>query len=140
MRWHFWQITLTKCLVALKEAFRKQKQFVSHASHELLTPLASLKTEIQVGLSQPHNETEHREILQNLQQTNANRLIDLSNGLLQLAKVADDAEAIRFEPIRMEEVLLNALSEVEKSNENYKVSFDFEQVPVDENSTLVEEW
>lgn len=120
----------------LEQAFIQQKQFVSHASHELRTPLASLKTEIQVGLSQPHKEAEYRDILINLQ-NDANRLIELSNGLLQLAKVADNADTIQFEQVRMEEVLLNAKSEVEKSNDNYKVSFDFEQIPEDENSTLV---
>ncbi|MEZ4905912.1 MAG: HAMP domain-containing sensor histidine kinase [Spirosomataceae bacterium] len=120
----------------LEQAFIQQKQFVSHASHELRTPLASLKTEIQVGLSQPHQEREYREILLNLEK-DAERLINLSNDLLQLAKVSDKAATILFEPVRMEEVLLNAINEVQQSNALYKVSFDFEQLPEDENSTLV---
>lgn len=123
-------------LQRLEVTFQQQKQFVSHASHELRTPLAALKTEIQVGLSQKHTSEESHEILRHLER-DTNRLIELSNGLLQLAKVVDHTNNIRFEKVRMEEVLLLAKSQAENSNPGFKVRFDFEQIPDDENSTLV---
>lgn len=123
-------------LQRLEVAFQQQKQFVSHASHELRTPLAALKTEIQVGLSQKHTSEESHEILRHLER-DTNRLIELSNGLLQLAKVMEHGSNISFEKVHMEEVLLLAKSQVENSNPSFKVWFDFEQIPDDENSTLV---
>ncbi|MGA0560054.1 sensor histidine kinase [Larkinella sp. VNQ87] len=125
-----------RMLQRLELAFRQQKQFVSHASHELRTPLAALKTEIQVGLQQPQTLEEHREILHNLQ-NDTDRLIELSNALLQLARLVDSPDAFIFEPVRMEEVLLDAKNEVSRSNEAFRVSFDFEQLPEQETSTLV---
>ncbi|MFN8354620.1 MAG: HAMP domain-containing sensor histidine kinase [Spirosomataceae bacterium] len=123
-------------LQRLEAAFQQQKQFVSHASHELRTPLAALKTEIQVGLSQTHTHQENHEILQHLER-DTDRLIALSNGLLQLAKVMDHGSNISFEKVHLEEVLLLAKSQVENSDPTFKVRFDFEQIPDDENSTLV---
>ncbi|GAA4396816.1 HAMP domain-containing sensor histidine kinase [Nibrella viscosa] len=122
----------------LEQAFRQQKQFVSHASHELRTPLSAMKTEIQVGLEQPHSLEEHRQILANLQ-NDTERLIDLSNGLLQLARLTDNTvEALAFEPLHLEEVLLDARQEVKQSNASCRITFDYAQLPEDNSSTLVQ--
>lgn len=123
-------------LQRLELAFRQQKQFVSHASHELRTPLSALKTEIQIGLQQPQTHEEYQEILRNLL-NHTERLIELSNALLQLARLVDSPNAFIFEPVRMEEVLLDAQHEIIQSNEHYRVSFDFAQIPEIETSTLV---
>jgi signal transduction histidine kinase len=123
-------------LERLELAFQQQKQFVSHASHELRTPLSALKTEIQVGLSTPHTQAEHQKMLTNLLK-DTDRLIELSNGLLQLARMIDAPEAPELGEVRMEEVLLNAQQEVMANHPEYHIQFDFDQIPEDEYLTLV---
>ncbi|MFN8347389.1 MAG: ATP-binding protein [Spirosomataceae bacterium] len=125
-----------RMLERLELAFQQQKQFVSHASHELRTPLSALKTEIQVGLSTPHTQAEHQKMLKNLLK-DTDRLIELSNGLLQLARMIDAPEAPELGEVRMEEVLLNAQQEVMTNYPEYHIQFDFDQLPEDEYTTLV---
>ena len=123
-------------LSRLELAFEQQKQFVSHASHELRTPLSALKTEIQVGLSTPHSSADHHKILQNLLK-DTDRLIELSNGLLQLARMIDTPDELPLGEVRMEEILLNAQMEVMKSHPGYQIHFDFERIPEEDHVTLV---
>ena len=123
-------------LARLELGFEQQKQFVSHASHELRTPLAALKTEVQVGLEDSHSEKEYKQILHNVL-NDTDRLIQLSNALLQLARTLNNAGEFVFTSVRMEEVLLNAQQSVQNSNSAYHIHFDFEQIPEDDRQTLV---
>lgn len=124
-------------LYRLEMAFRQQKQFVSQASHELRTPLSALKTEAQVGLDEPHNVEEYQQMLKNIL-NDTERLIQLSNGLLQLAKVSEESEQFTFESLRMEDILLNAQKSVQNSHKNHRITFDFEMIPEEDNLTLIE--
>ena len=129
-------INFNQMLARLELGFEQQKQFVSHASHELRTPLAALKTEVQVGLEDSHSEKEYKQILHNVL-NDTDRLIQLSNALLQLARTLTTAGEFVFTSVRMEEVLLNAQQSVQNSNSAYRISFDFEQIPEDDRQTLV---
>ena len=123
-------------LERLELAFQQQKQFVSQASHELRTPLSALKTEIQVGLSMLHSLEDHNHILQNLLK-DTDRLIQLSNSLLQLARIHETPDQLPFDEVRMEEVLLNAQQEVLSVHTDYHINFDFDQIPEEDYFTLV---
>jgi len=129
-------INFNLMLERLELAFTQQRQFVSHASHELRTPLSALKTEIQIGLSSHNSPEEHHHILQNLL-NDTDRLIELSNGLLQLARINETPEELPFDKVRMEEVLLNAQREVVTSHSDYQIQFDFDQIPEEDHLTLV---
>ncbi len=129
-------INFNQMLARLELGFEQQKQFVSHASHELRTPLAALKTEVQVGLEGNHSPDEYKLILHNVL-NDTDRLIQLSNALLQLARTLNNAGEFVFTSVRMEEVLLNAQQSVQNSNSAYRISFDFEQIPEDDRQTLV---
>ncbi len=123
-------------LERLELAFQQQKQFVSQASHELRTPLSALKTEIQVGLSVLHSSEDHHLILKNLLK-DTDRLIELSNSLLQLARIHETPDQLPFDEVRMEEVLLNAQQELLSVHTDYHINFDFDQIPEEDYFTLV---
>lgn len=130
-------VNFNSMLYRLEMAFIQQKQFVSHASHELRTPLAALKTEVQVGLEEAHSVEEYQQMLRNILD-DTERLIKLSNGLLQLANALEGGENLTFELLRIEEVLLNAQKSVQQIHSIYKISFNFEIIPEEDNLTLIE--
>lgn len=76
-----------RILRPIELAHEAQSRFTSDASHELKTPLAVMKTELEVILSDKQaRKSDYREILEsNLEEVD--RLSSLSNTLLQLAKL-----------------------------------------------------
>ncbi|MFN3852293.1 MAG: sensor histidine kinase [Spirosomataceae bacterium] len=123
-------------LVRLERSFELQRSFVSNASHELRTPLASLKSEIQVALERERSEGEYREILQSLL-FDTQRLIQLTNGLLQLAQSENREKSVKFQSVRIDELLFEAQEEVNHQNANYQVLIDFDEIPDDDEWVTV---
>ncbi len=129
-------INVNDLLRRLQQAFEQQRSFVSQTSHELRTPLAALKSEIQLGLLRPLTVPEHEAILQNLL-TDADRLIGLTNSLLQLARTLETIDLLPLHPIRSDESLFAARDELTAARPNYKIAIDYEHVPESERETLV---
>ena len=79
-----------RTLEPIERAHESQSRFTSDASHELRTPLAAMKTELEVNLRDPQLEIgEARELLEsNLEEVN--KLIQLSEMLLQLSRLDHD--------------------------------------------------
>ena len=81
---YFWA---RRTLKPIEEAHEAQSQFVSDASHELKTPLAVMKTEIEVILhDNKSTKQDYKEILESTLEE-VDRLSDLSAMLLKLAKL-----------------------------------------------------
>lgn len=80
-------ILARRALKPIESAHEAQTKFTSDASHELKTPLAVMKTELEVILSDKNaTKQDYREILEsNLEEVD--RLSDLSSTLLKLAKL-----------------------------------------------------
>ncbi|MFC3809886.1 sensor histidine kinase [Lacihabitans lacunae] len=123
-------------LSRIERSFELQKSFVSNASHELRTPLAAIKSEIQVALEKERNSTEYQNILKTLYIDNQ-RLIQLTNGLLQLAKSEKGDESVQLSPIRIDEVLFEVQDELMHQHTNYQIAIDFEEIPEDDNWVTV---
>lgn len=73
----------------IKEAFMKQKQFISDASHELKTPLAVIQTNVDVLLS--NEPTEHSKWLTYIKME-VERMSHLTNNLLYLTQMENSEE------------------------------------------------
>jgi two-component system, OmpR family, sensor histidine kinase ArlS len=123
-------------LSRIEKSFELQKSFVSNASHELRTPLAAIKSEIQVALEKGRTTEEYIGILKSLYIDNQ-RLIQLTNGLLQLAKSEIGNENIQLSPIRIDEVLFEVQDELLHQHLEYKIFIDFEDIPDDDNWVTV---
>ena len=123
-------------LSRIEKSFELQKSFVSNASHELRTPLAAIKSEIQVALEKDRTTQEYKEILKSLNIDNQ-RLIQLINGLLQLAKSEKGDKSLQMTPIRIDEVLFEVQDELQQQHQNYRISIDFEEIPDDDESVTI---
>jgi two-component system OmpR family sensor kinase len=84
-----------------------QQTFVSHAAHELRSPLTTLRGELQLALRRPRDADGYRRSLEQVL-SDVEALIALSEDLLTLARV--QAEPQRPQHASVAEMLSNALS------------------------------
>jgi signal transduction histidine kinase len=77
--------TFNALLDRVAQANARERQFLADASHELRSPLALMRTEIEVALLRPRSETE-QDAFSSLR-GQVERLIDLSNALLDLEEL-----------------------------------------------------
>ena len=134
--------TINRLLERLEKSFESQKQFVSYVSHELRTPLTAIITELEWALQRERNLEEYQETLENVL-ADGHGMAKLLSTLLDFAKANYDRSEVNFKPIRVDEVLLDASTELQKSNPEYKVELDFaenseeEEVTVEGNAYLL---
>jgi two-component system sensor histidine kinase TctE len=76
----------------LRGQFKRQAQFIADAAHELRTPLAVLKAQLELGLRASDPPTWRTTLEQATQGTD--RLTHLANQLLSLARIENGARAI----------------------------------------------
>lgn len=80
--------TINTMLGRLAEGLERERNFTSTAAHELRTPLAQLRTHLEVSLRRERSLEEYREALR-YALGDVDRLQNLVQGLLQLARAAD---------------------------------------------------
>ena len=81
----------------LAEGLERERQFASTAAHELRTPLAQMRTTVEVALRRPREAAEYREALEGVS-SDVERFQKLVVGLLQLTRSSDPAST-RSEPV-----------------------------------------
>ncbi|MFT4032913.1 MAG: ATP-binding protein [Siphonobacter sp.] len=99
-------LNFNQMLDRLEASFLQQRSFVSHASHELRTPLAALKIDIQSGLEENLTNEEYQLLLNDLLY-DTDRLIGLTNSLLQLARPLEVDKGLRKRPLSILDLLLD---------------------------------
>jgi signal transduction histidine kinase len=128
--------TFNDMLNRLEEAFVSQRSFVSHASHELRTPLAIMRGNIDVALLQPRDVPYYQQTLTDVLDE-VQTMIDLANGLLDLARASSASTAVSFRPTRLDELLWQARSKILSKKPDYTIDIDFENLPEqDEDLTI----
>ena len=94
--------TLNQMLERIDKAFASVRAFTGNASHELRTPIALLRTEIEVALIRPRDGEEYRATLSHLHQE-AVRMTKLVENLLSIARADAGAERVNLQPIDLNE-------------------------------------
>jgi len=110
-------------LERLERSFKQQSRFVADAAHELRTPLASLRTNLEVVLSDPHAAlADYRETASALEQA-LGRLERLVEDLLLLARGEKD---IRVEPVYLEVLISDVIQELRTLAQSHQVSLRYD--------------
>jgi len=100
--------TFNDMLERLGDSFRKQQEFVANASHELRTPLTSIVGCLEVQLARARTIEESRESNMAVL-AEARRLSTIVDALLLMAQASDDSTSMQRVPIRLDEMLLDAV-------------------------------
>ena len=92
--------TLNEMLDRLRAAFERESRFVADASHELRTPIAIIKTELEGALQVADSETSvHLSLVAAAEE--CDRLAQLAEDLLLIARAADGQLPVRPELTRV---------------------------------------
>lgn len=111
-------------LQRLAEAFARERQFISDASHELKTPLTSINSNAQMLLRWADRDPEiRRESLETIAHESG-ALAEMVNGMLTLAK-ADRGDAIPKEPVSLAQVASEAARLAQPRAEAKRLALEF---------------
>ena len=115
-------------LDALERSVTAQRQLVADASHELRTPVTSLRTNLEVLRANPDLDAERRGELLARATVQTEELTALMNDLIDLAH-GDAAEAAR-EPIRLDELVEEAIERAARHAPAQRFAVDLDETTV----------
>ena len=128
--------TFNEMLSRLEETFVMRRDFISNASHELRTPLGVMMIQLEVALLSERTPQEYKRILVSLLDDIKN-LKQLMNGLLELTETNYNTESIKMYPIRIDELLWHAKSDLLTQHPGYKVVERYTLIPEDQKKLIV---
>lgn len=110
-------------LKPLEDAIEEQNRFTADASHELKTPLAAIKSEIEVNLRDENLSLNEAKKLLNSNLEEIEKLQALSSALLKLSKF-DEIERLDFSIINLGGVIAEAFEKIESNATKKNINFD----------------
>ncbi len=122
-----WQLadTINLLLSRLQESFISQERFIQDASHQLKTPLAIIKGELELFRSENRSEKEMSQFFESMSQE-INFLVKLTNDLLILARVDSGSASLVFTDNRIDEIVLTQTSRLSKLASLKKISLQIQ--------------
>lgn len=129
--------TFNQLLDRIEEALITQKMFIANVSHELKNPLTKIYSQIEITLLQKRSPEAYEKSLKSLQE-DTRTLTQLTNTLLNLANVVTNAEGIKYTPIRLDELLWEAKSQLQKWHETCHIQLNFTDFPDDEEALIIQ--
>ncbi len=101
--------TINDLLDRIENAVEREKQFTSDASHELRTPLTVLKGTLEVLIRKPRTQAEYEDKI-NYGIAEVNRLNNLVDQLLLLARFENQIKSLKIEKIYLNALILDILT------------------------------
>ncbi len=113
----------------LKQLLKMRDEFISIASHELKTPITSMKIYGQIVQKRLEEigDTDNRDLLSKLN-TQVNRLTALINSLLDTTKISEGQLKLNLEQLDINELLVERISEI-KTTSNHRFELQLEDMP-----------
>lgn len=126
--------TFNSMLSRLESAFKMQKDFISNASHELRTPLTTITGQLEVVMLNERSVEEYKASISSVLDDMKN-LNTISNRLLLLAQASSETAEATFVPIRIDEIIWQAQTELLKRNPGYQIKISFDE-SIDDDKML----
>jgi heavy metal sensor kinase len=104
--------TFDSMLVRIDEAFQRQRQFTGDAAHELRTPLALMRSQIDLAMTQAESTSEYREALAALD-GDVTRMTALVGMLLSLARADAGQLTPNREPVDLADLARDVTEQLE---------------------------
>ncbi|MCI3921176.1 HAMP domain-containing histidine kinase [Paenibacillus sp. TRM 82003] len=98
-----------RSIAPVQEAFDKQKQFIADASHELKTPLAVIRTNVDVLLANEEDTVRNQSKWLRYIQSETDRMSKLTSDLLYLTRMEDAREEVVFAKFSMSDAVENVV-------------------------------
>lgn len=117
-------------LSSQKELERKKDEFISIASHELKTPLTTLKGFTQVLQQRLTKRHEDNMRFTTRIDTQINKLTELINELLDMSKIQAGKLSIKKESVDIVEIIKDCISGMEPYVTDQKINFDKNMEPL----------
>jgi two-component system heavy metal sensor histidine kinase CusS len=108
---HELSVTINEMISRIDEAVQQQQNFFGSASHELKTPLAILRTELEVGLRKPGLEEGLRQLLSN-QLEEITRLQTIVNEFLVVSQLRVGAPSIYKKPFDLSVLIVKVFNQL----------------------------
>jgi hypothetical protein len=112
--------TLNGLLDRLQVTFESQERFIADASHQLRTPLAILRGEIDLMMSRERSPQEMRDFLSSASQE-IDHLSKMVQDLLLLARVDAGQQSLSLEPVRLDEIILDSVARLKPALEQKQI-------------------
>lgn len=122
------EVTFNNMLDRLETAFETQNNFISNASHELSTPLTTIIGEADVTLSKTRTQQEYVVSLNTIL-AEAERLEKITKSLLFLAQTGFEGKTQKFDKVRVDQLLWDVKSTIDKINPKNKVQINTNLMP-----------
>ncbi len=113
---HDFSTIINDLLDRLQGAFEFQKKFISNASHEIRNPLTVIAGEAEIALSADRPAADYRKSLETIA-NEAERLHQLVNSLLSLARAGGEGELPDKEDVTLGNILQGVKDEVGKKHD-----------------------
>jgi two-component system sensor histidine kinase ArlS len=134
--WDYLSTTLNQLLNRLQVSFDIHRRFISNASHELLTPLTSISSQLEVSLNRNRDVKEYQAVIGSVYQ-DVHRLGKLTQTLLEFARASGDPGGLEIDLVRIDEILLALPGEITKLNDCYNITIAFGELPDEDEKLLV---
>ena len=128
--------TFNQMLERLELSFEMQKNFIANASHELRNPLTAISGEIEVALLRDRTIAEYKTSLQTLQ-NETDRLGKLTSDLISLAQAGFDEQEVQREKVRLDELVLEVKSELDRQIPLNQIRLKLENLPENPEALVI---
>jgi signal transduction histidine kinase len=118
-----WVMT-RRTLAPVQGIHNQQKQFVSDVAHELRTPLSIMTGEMEVALSKDRTVSDYKQVLTSSKEE-ADRLINLAENLLFLARGDQGKQTVEFEKVDITDLLGSVIASLQNDSSNKKIPLHF---------------
>jgi two-component system sensor histidine kinase MprB len=118
-----------RTLEALERSVQAQRHLVADASHELRTPIAALRSNIQVFLESHRLPTHEREALQGSVVAELDELTRLVADVVELARGTEPSE--QLETIELHHVVLEAVEHARRRSPSIRYDVELEPTPIE---------